>query len=186
MKGLIIIVIFDTNTPNRYTIIMADDRWSKFKVTADVDTDVRSMYEVWATSEGLETWFLRKADFFAIAGRQREPQEFIKKEDTYTWHWHGFDDSIVENGQVLEANGADFIKFTFTGGSIVSVSITAKLGVVIVELVQENIPEEADPEKNLYVQCQLGWTFYLANLKSVLEGGKDLRNKRKDLFSSFK
>ncbi|WP_431198531.1 hypothetical protein ACRQ5D_28330 [Mucilaginibacter sp. P25] len=58
---------------------MADNRWSKFKVTADVDTDVRSMYEAWATPEGLETWFLRKADFFAIAGRQREPQEFIKK-----------------------------------------------------------------------------------------------------------
>lgn len=180
-------MLFLIQTPRTYIqFIMADDRWSKFKVTADVDIDVRSMYEAWATPEGLETWFLRKADFFAIAGRQREPQEFIKKEDTYTWHWHGFDDTIVENGQVLEANGADFVKFTFTGGTIVSVSITCKLGVVVVELVQENIPEEADPEKNLYVQCQLGWTFYLANLKSVLEGGKDLRNKRKDLFSSFK
>lgn len=166
--------------------MITDHRWSTFKLTADVDTDVRSMYEAWATPEGLETWFLRKADFFAIAGRKRETNEFIKKEDTYTWYWHGYDDTTVESGQILEANGSDFLKFTFTGGTIVSVYITCKLGVVIVELTQENIPEENDPEKNLYVQCQLGWTFYLANLKSVMEGGKDLRNKRKDLFSSFK
>jgi hypothetical protein len=36
------------------------------------------------------------------------------------------------------------------------------------------------------VQCQLGWTFYLANLKSVIEGGVDLRNKNVDLKSNFK
>jgi hypothetical protein len=52
--------------------------------------------------------------------------------------------------------------------------------------VQEHIPQESDPEKNLYVQCQLGWTFYLANLKAVMEGGKDLRNKRVELSSCFK
>jgi hypothetical protein len=33
---------------------MADERWSKFKITADFDTDVRSIYEAWATSAGLE------------------------------------------------------------------------------------------------------------------------------------
>jgi len=165
---------------------MADNRWSKFKVTADIDTDVRSVYEAWATPEGIESWFLRKADFFAIAGRLREPNEFIKKEDTYAWYWHGFDDTIFENGQVLEANGTDFLKFTFSGGSIVSVDIQSKYGLTIVELTQENIPEESDPTKNLYVQCQTGWTFYLTNLKSVLEGGKDLRNKRKDVASNFK
>ncbi|WP_431198530.1 hypothetical protein ACQ86K_18670 [Mucilaginibacter sp. P19] len=60
---------------------------------------------------------------------------------------------------MLEANGADFIKFTFTGGSIVSVSITAKLGVVIVELVQENIPEEADPEKIFMCNANLAGHF---------------------------
>lgn len=165
---------------------MTDERWSKFKITADIDIDVRSMYEAWATPEGLESWFLRKADFFAIAGRQREPHEFIKKEDTYSWYWHGYDDTTVESGQVLEANGTDFVKFTFSGGSIVSVNIMAKLGITIVELTQENIPEESDPLKNLYVQCQTGWTFYLTNLKAVMEGCKDLRNKRKDLFSNFK
>jgi len=163
-----------------------DERWRKFTITADFDIDLRSIYEAWATPAGLESWFLRKADFYTIAGRLRSKDEFINKEDTYSWYWHGFDDATTENGQVLENNGADTLKFTFTGGSIVTVNIQSKYGLTIVELTQENIPEESDPSKNLFVQCQTGWTFYLANLKSVIEGGKDLRNKRTDLSSNFK
>lgn len=165
---------------------MTDDRWTKFKLTADFNTDVRSIYEAWATPAGLESWFLRKAIFCAIAGRQRDEDEFIKKEDTYSWYWHGYGDETVEYGQVLENNGSDLLKFTFSGGSIVTIDIQNKYGLTLIELTQENIPVENDPAKNLYVQCQIGWTFYLTNLKSIIEGGKDLRNKRVDLFTSFK
>jgi len=129
---------------------------------------------------------LRKANFYAIAGRLREPHESILKEDVYEWYWHGFDDSTMEKGEVLEVNSIDFVKFTFSGGSIVSVSIEGRNGLTIVELTQENIPEESDPSKNLFVQCQIGWTFYLANLKSIIEGGIDLRNKRLEISSNFK
>jgi uncharacterized protein YndB with AHSA1/START domain len=165
---------------------MAENNWTKFTITADFDTDVRKVYQAWTTPVGLESWFLRKANFYAIAGRLREPHESILKEDVYEWYWHGFDDSAVERGQVLEVNSIDFLKFTFSGGSVVSVSLSCKNGLTIVELTQENIPEESDPSKNLFVQCQLGWTFYLANLKSIMEGGIDLRNKRLDVKSNFK
>lgn len=78
------------------------------------------------------------------------------------------------------------VKFTFTGGSIVTVEISSRNGVSLIELSQENIPEESDPSKNLFVQCQVGWTFYMANLKSVIEGGIDLRNKKLEVNSNFK
>jgi uncharacterized protein YndB with AHSA1/START domain len=165
---------------------MAENNWTKFTVTADFNTDARSIYKAWATPAGLESWFLRKAEFYTITGRLREPEEFILKEDTYEWYWHGFDDSTVEKGQVLEVNSIDLLKFTFSGGSIVTVSVQSKNGLTIVELTQENIPEEPDSSKNLFVHCQIGWTFYLANLKSVIEGGIDLRNKRLDVKSNFK
>ena len=165
---------------------MLDDKWSSFKLTGDYNTDIRSLYEAWATPAGLEKWFLRKADFYAIAGRLRDPDEFIMKEDTYEWYWHGWDDSTCEKGEILEANGTDLIKFTFSGGSIVTISLYSRNDVSIVELTQENIPEESDPLKNLYIQCQTGWLFYMANLKSVLEGGVDLRNKKLEVPSNFK
>jgi hypothetical protein len=165
---------------------MIDDKWTNFKVTGDYDTDIRSLYEAWATPGGLETWFLRKANFYTVPHRMRESKEFILKEDTYEWYWHGWGDDASEKGEVLEANGTDFIKFTFSGGSTVSVSLYSRNGVSIVELTQENLPIENDPAKSLFVQCQLGWTFYMANLKSLIEGGVDLRNKKLEVSSNFK
>ena len=108
------------------------------------------------------------------------------KEDVYEWYWHGWGDDAVEKGEILEANGTDLIKFTFSGGSIVTISLYSRNDVSIVELTQENIPEESDPLKNLYIQCQTGWLFYMTNLKSILEGGVDLRNKKLDVSSNFK
>ena len=69
---------------------MTTNTWNCFKVTGDYNTDIRSLYEAWATPVGLERWFLRKADFFTVPMRLRDPDEFIMKEDTYEWYWHGF------------------------------------------------------------------------------------------------
>jgi hypothetical protein len=165
---------------------MIDDKWTSFKVVGDYNTDIRSLYEAWATPQGLEKWFLRKADFYAIAGRLREPEEFILKEDVYEWYWHGWGDDAVEKGEILEANGTDLLKFTFAKACIVTVSFYSRNGVSIVELTQENIPIESDPSKSLFVQCQTGWLFYMTNLKSVIEGGIDLRNKKLEVSSNFK
>lgn len=165
---------------------MTTDKWTHFKVTGDYDVAIRDLYQAWATPAGLEKWFLRKASFFTIPMRQRNPDEFIMKEDTYEWYWHGHSDETCEKGQILEANGTDFLKFTFAGGCIVSVNIQSRNGISIVELTQENIAPEPDPSKNLFVQCQTGWTFYMANLKAVMQSGIDLRNKRLQVSSNFK
>jgi len=164
---------------------MAADQWTNFKVTADFNTeDIRSIYLAWTTPAGLESWFLRKANFYTIGKRLRDSDESINKEDTYEWFWHGYQEG--DKGVVLDTNGTDSLKFTFSGGSIVTINIEVKKGATILELKQENIPLENDPSKNLYIQCQIGWTFYLSNLKSIVEGGVDLRNKRMDLYSSFR
>jgi uncharacterized protein YndB with AHSA1/START domain len=165
---------------------MIDNKWTSFKVTGDYDTDIRTLYEAWATPGGLEAWFLRKANFYTVPHRTREPKEFIMKEDTYEWYWYGWGDESLEKGQVLEANGTDLIKFTFAKDCIVTVEISSRNGISLVELTQENIPLENDPAKNLFVQCQTGWLFYMTNLKSLIEGGVDLRNKKLEVSSNFK
>lgn len=165
---------------------MEDTRWTKFKLCGDFNVDLRSLYLAWSTPAGLEKWFLRKADFFTVPQRLRGNDEQILKEDTYTWYWHGYSNDVMQQGSILEANGQDEIKFTFTGDSVVAVNFSTRNGLTIIELEQTGIPQENDPEKNLLVQCQVAWTFYLANLKSVMEGGKDLRNKRVELQSRFK
>ncbi|MBL4675120.1 MAG: SRPBCC domain-containing protein, partial [Mucilaginibacter sp.] len=152
----------------------------------DYTTDLHSLYTAWTTPAGLEKWFLRKADFYSISQRLRACDERIKKGDNYTWYWHGYDNDQLQKGTVLDINGQDMIKFSFSGDSIVTVRFKTHNQLTIIEIEQTNIPPEDDPEKNLFVQCQIGWTFYLANLKSVTEGGKDLRNKRIDVLNCFK
>ncbi len=130
-------------------------------------------------------WFLRNADLYdngALIDRKQQ----IKKWDTYSWRWHRFTDDVCENGKIFKANGKNLIQFTFTKYCIVTVKIKSKKGITLLELTQDKIPIERNPVKNLYVQCSVGWTFYLANLKSVIEGGKDLRNKNVDLLMNFK
>lgn len=159
--------------------------FDKFTITADINTeDVRSIYLKWATPQGLKSWFLREANFYTIGKRQRDEDELIAKEDTYEWFWFGYDGS--ERGMILETNEIDLFKFSFSGRSIVTVNLKSANGLTLVELIQENIPQDDDLDSNLYVQCQIGWTFYLANLKSIVEGGVDLRNKRDDVKSSFR
>lgn len=69
------------------------------------------------------------------------------------------------------------MKFSFGEAGIVSVAIINEEGENIVELTQEEIPIDEEAKINYHMGCSEGWAFYLVNLKSILEGGIDLRNK---------
>lgn len=151
--------------------------WNEFELRIPVKADVQTLYDAWATSEGIEKWFLRSARLITTEGRTRKMREHVKKGDHYEWLWHGYGDDTLESNDILQANGNDFIQFEFTGKCIVSVSLHEDGAYTMVSLKQEQIPEDNNPATNLFVGCQLGWTFYLTNLKSIIEGGIDLRNR---------
>ena len=154
--------------------------WEKFTKRITINTDVQTVYNALCTRAGIESWFLREA-IFSRSGTVLYHDDEIKENDIYRWRWHGHGDDITEHGKILAANGKDMLQFTFTGNCTVTVNIYKEDNETIAELTQENIPADDDPETNLYVGCGEGWTFYLANLKSVLEGGLDLRNKNINL-----
>lgn len=52
---------------------------------------------------------------------------------------------------------------------------------VIVQLTQKNIATDDPSKKGIRLGCESGWSFFLVNLKSVYEGGIDLRNKNTEL-----
>jgi len=82
----------------------------------------------------------------------------------------------VGNGKVLACNGKDAFSFTFEGCQV-QVTLPIEEGKHIVNLQQTDIPLDDQSRMNYYMGCSEGWTFYLANLKSILDGGLDLRNK---------
>jgi uncharacterized protein YndB with AHSA1/START domain len=164
---------------------MMDERWSSFKIVADIKAPVSEIYRAWTSPAGIESWFLKRAIFTGPDGERRADEHF-QAGDKYDWRWHGFADDVFEKREILEANGRDLLKFSFSGDCIVTVSIAMHDDISLVTLTQENIPLENDPDKSIYVGCHTGWLFYLANLKSILQGGVDLRNKRLDVDSTFK
>ena len=154
---------------------------SRFLKRVSIRTTPQKIYDSWTTQEGLESWFLRKAEFNTPAGKLRDKNEHVQKGDKYYWLWHGYDDNAFENRFVREANGKDLFQFEFTAECIVTVSVIKEAGETICQLIQHNLPPNDDITDHLYVLCGEGWTFYLTNLKSFLEGGIDLRNKNVEL-----
>jgi uncharacterized protein YndB with AHSA1/START domain len=151
--------------------------WSTFTLQIPIKADVQSLYKAWATQEGIERWFLRSAKYTDGNGVARRSNELIQKDDRYHWLWHGYSDDATEKRVITDANGRDRFQFEFSGDCLVTVTLHSNGGMTMVKLVQDRIPEDNNPSTNLFVGCQLGWTFYLTNLKSIFEGGIDLRNR---------
>jgi uncharacterized protein YndB with AHSA1/START domain len=155
--------------------------WNRFAVRINVDAPIEKLYHAWATREGIENWFLRLSEYKHPDGSLRSKSELVSKSDTYKWLWHGYGDDTVEHGSILECNNRDLFKFSFGKAGNCTVRIYEEQGETIVELVQDEIPTDEDGKHYYHVGCKTGWTFYFANLKSIYEGGIDLRNKNIEL-----
>jgi uncharacterized protein YndB with AHSA1/START domain len=151
--------------------------WSHFTTRIAVSAPVEKLYWCWATKAGMEHWFLRLSEFKNKNGVLRSDNEFIQAGDTYRWRWHGWEDGVTEEDSILAANGKDMISFGFGKAGNCTVHIKEESGKNLVELVQENVPDDDAGRHTWHLGCKTGWTFYLANMKSLLEGGIDLRNR---------
>lgn len=155
--------------------------WSRFVVRIAINAPADKLYHAWATREGMEYWFLRLSEYKKPDGNIRGNKEYVEKGDTYKWLWHGWPDDTVEHGTILDSNGKDFFKFSFGNAGNCTVVIKKEEGESMVELVQDNIPTDEQGKHNWHLGCKTGWTFYLANMKGLYEGGVDLRNKNEKL-----
>lgn len=148
--------------------------WSKFNIRIPISSSADRIYNAISTQKEIEKWFLSRAEFTMPDQVKRDSESPIQKGDRYEWNWHG--SHFLAKGEVLEVNGRDKIKFTFLT-CITTFEIKSENGENVVELTQEEIPEDEASIVDLHVGCTRGWIFYLANLKSYLEGGLDLRNR---------
>ncbi|CAL1517971.1 SRPBCC domain-containing protein [Chitinophaga sp. MM2321] len=156
---------------------MGNYDWSRFNVRIPVKSSIQQVYDAWTSPAALESWFLREAVFTSNAGEPVNNNSKIQKGDHYTWHWYGYADDVPERGEILVANGHDYLRFSFGKAGIVNINISSESGETVIDLVQEAIPTDDASRASYHLGCSNGWTFYLANLKSFLEGGLDLRNK---------
>lgn len=156
--------------------------WSRFTVRINIkNVATEKLYRAWATRAGIEYWFLRKSEYKKTGGGLLSDNEMVQKGDAYSWWWHGYPDEVVEHGEILDGNGKDFFQFRFGEAGICSIKIYDEQDEKIVELVQDHIPTDEKSKQNWHIGCKTGWIFYLANMKSLFEGGVDLRNRNEKL-----
>nr|WP_121272602.1 SRPBCC domain-containing protein [Pedobacter schmidteae] len=148
--------------------------WTAFTIRILVKADLPALYDAWTKPSEIEKWFLKNAVFYN-AGREIDKENSIKEGFTYEWKWYLYDD--LEKGRINVANGKDFLQFTFAGECLVDVELSLQEEYVEVKLTQKNIPTDDRNKQYTRLGCHGGWSFYLINLKSVYEGGLDLRNK---------
>ncbi len=156
---------------------MSSFTWSSFSLRIPVFASVEKLYWCIATQKGLEYWFLRSSIFQSTIGMLLQQEDFVSEGDSYTWLWHGWPDDVVEKGSIISVNHKDEIIFSFGLAGNVTVRLIPTDAYTMVELIQEEIPEDEVGRRHWHLGCKMGWTFYLTNLKSLLEGGIDLRNK---------
>ena len=140
-----------------------------------VKTTMNDVYRAWTSSGELERWFAKKATFFSPDRQVLPPGELAVSGSRYQMSYHLQDE--VENGKFWEANGNDHLRFSFAGDCVVDVKLQEKYNWIMVDLHMTEIPTDDISKQEIRLGYYKKWSFYLVNLKSVLEGGLDLRNK---------
>ncbi len=152
--------------------------WTKFNLRITVNASIETLYAYWTRQAFIEQWFLENAVFVKANKEKREANSNIEKGDTYSWKWFGSD--VVGQGEVLFTKEDEEVQFSFFG-NLVTIRFYVFEGENMIELTQSEIGINEEALYNNYVGCTRGWAFYLTNLKSIVEGGIDLRNKNNKL-----
>lgn len=146
--------------------------WSKFDVHMLVASDPATVYECWATARGMERFFAREFRFSDPEGRARQAGMHAESGDSYRLAFHH--PSELE-GRVLAAIPEECFAFTF-GDMRVDVTFMPCERGTLIRLVQSDIPTDRRGNAESHLNCRSCWTYYLLNLRSVLEHGHDLRD----------
>jgi uncharacterized protein YndB with AHSA1/START domain len=157
--------------------------WTQFTRKIAIKASVKSLYKAWTVPDELELWFLSEATYIDTNDNTIFKTQSIKKGYSYQWQWYLY--PKTETGKVFIANGKDHVQFSFAGNCTVDVVLEPYEKGTIVSVTQKYIPIDDDSKVNVRLGCDNGWSFYLVNLKSVYEGGLDLRNKDANLKMMF-
>lgn len=156
--------------------------WARFTICIYIAAPPAKVYDAWTTARGLCSWFLEGAAFFPDDSRRKTATiraNRARAGDRFIWTWFYKGGTSIEES-VIAARAPGHFRFGFGDGMEVEVRIERASRGAMVTLVQHNIPTSARRRVEYHMGCRVGWTFFLANLKSVLEGGADLREKDPD------
>jgi len=167
------------DAPSAYPL--EDYQWTQFKQKEYIKAPLKEVFLKWGTPKGISEWFIKDAEYESPDSKNREDNEIVKADDKYTWQFYS---GLVMEGKVLEVVPDSSFKFTFgkkEPGSdedvVVNVLFKEKDGITEIELTQSNIADNEYGKVSYNLSCMVGWSYFLTNLRSILESGFDYREK---------
>jgi uncharacterized protein YndB with AHSA1/START domain len=154
--------------------------WTTFRKQIFIKADNEQVFRAWTTPDNIVQWFIATADYTTPVGTLRPNSETVKVGDQYHWRWH---QDLEATGTVLEVVENEKLSFTFGDKEkesdekiVVTVTVIPDDGgTTLLELIQENMPNTPEAQVSWHMGCNLGWSFFMTNLKALLEYGIDLR-----------
>jgi hypothetical protein len=114
----------------------------------------------------------------------RSPDDIMQVGDQYHWRWH---QDLQTSGTILDVVENERLQFTFGDRTpdsdekvIVTVTFKALDDTTSIVLKQENLPDDERSHVHWHMGCNMGWSFFMTNLKALLEHGVDLRELDSD------
>lgn len=158
---------------------MAQYDWSKFVRKAYIKAPIENIFNAWVNPHDITTWFIKEARYTDKDGNLRGKDEPIQSGDSYFWQWH---QDLQSRGEVIEVVPNQLLKFTFGNkekGSeekvIISVEFKEGDGETEFTLTQKNMGGSDLDKAQYHLSCNMGWSFFMTNMKAVYENGIDLR-----------
>ena len=157
---------------------MSTPDWTVFKRKIYINAPISDVYKAWATSEGLKDWFLEDAAYLDN-GTEIDSIQLAKVGHEYRFDWYHWES--IGKGEVLEANDQDHFAFSFEDVRV-DIELKEEKGMTLCTLTQTGIPTDEESKFFKFHGCSTGWTFFMANLKAMLEHGVNLIDKEEGLY----
>ncbi len=136
--------------------------WTRFYLKIAINASPEKVFRAWTYAPEISKWFTVKTEFEA------------KKNGRIYFEWLG-GDKMNDKVIAITKNRRLVIPFG-TKGEKVEITVTKDGKGSICTLTQYDMKTTTKDKINMHMGCKQGWTFFLANLKSYLEHGIDLRS----------
>ena len=163
--------------------------WTQFRKQTFIHASPEAVFNAWTKPGEIIKWFVAQADYTTQAGNLRAEDEIVQAGDCYYWRWH---QKLDIRGEILKVEAGRLFQFTFgekEEGSDEKIIVTVKIsqiepGTTLLELDQENMADTLKAHSSWHLSCNLGWSFFMTNLKALLEHNVDLREHSEERASS--
>jgi uncharacterized protein YndB with AHSA1/START domain len=155
--------------------------WTRFKLWVVIKAEPEEVFKAWATSGGMESFFVDAMQMRSPNGALRGADEIVRPGDNYVWRW---DSGRIVQGKVLEVRVGREIDYTFDECKF-RIHAHPYKGGTLLELEQYDMDDTPENRMHLHTNCRSAWVYFLTNLKSVHEHGRDVRDKARATGASF-